>query len=131
MRLVGIVKRLIATLVVAGFVLVPLSAPGRAQAADREIMAVDHEAMAVDHDTMMAGADMPCCPHDQMPMDAEKCLFMTICLCKCFQAVAPVHAARIVAISFLAAALPANDVVRDGLGHSPPSRPPRSLMLPA
>jgi hypothetical protein len=124
------IRRLLAILVVAGLVLAPLSRPVMAAAAAHAAMA--DEAMADDMSTSamsdeMAG-DMPCCPSKApAPIDCDKCLYMAACMSQFLAGpTGAIFRAPFAASSQIAR--PQNDFWPDGLGHSPPWHPPRTLV---
>jgi hypothetical protein len=106
--------RLLATFLIAGLVLAPLSAPANAAKG----------ASAV---TVEMSADMPCCPDKSAPVDCDQCPLMAICMVKTFQepSTASVIEIRPVTIRLL---VPRSDPAAEGLNYLPPPRPPRSLV---
>ena len=73
-------------------------------------------------------SDMPCCPSKApVPFDCSKCVLMAACMSKCFTGitVTVVHPFRNLSDSI---ALRLNDSRPDGLGHTPPEHPPRTLV---
>jgi hypothetical protein len=110
-----ILSRLLAIFLMAGLVTAPLSAVAAMSAMTASIS--------------MQG-DMPCCPQKPSPVDCDKCMLMATCMTKTFVA----HPADVLAPPFaskMRTLIPASDPETDGLGYSPPPRPPRSLVLSA
>jgi hypothetical protein len=110
-----ILSRLLAIFLIAGLVTAPLSAVA---------------AMSAMGTSMSMQGDMPCCPEKSPPVDCDKCVLMAICMTKTFA----VHPADVLAPLFASKTrtlLPASDPETDGLGYSPPPRPPRYQVLSA
>ena len=110
-----ILSRLLAIFLMAGLITAPLSAVA---------------AMNVITTSMSMQGDMPCCPEKSSPVDCDKCVLMATCMTKTFVA----HPADVLAQPFasrIRTLIPASDPETDGLGYSPPPRPPRSLVLSA
>ena len=121
-----ILSRLLATFLIAGLVTAPLSAVA---------------AMSTVTASMSMQGDMPCCPENSSapeksspekssPVDCDKCVLMAICLNKTFVA----HPAGVLAQLFaskIRTLIPVSDPETDGLGYSPPPRPPRYQVLSA
>jgi hypothetical protein len=72
---------------------------------------------------------MPCCPpHRSMPADCcQKCPIGIVCVSMCIQG-ALVSAIVPFLPSYKLVIARYGDLLREGLGHSPPSRPPRFLV---
>ncbi|MBR0817601.1 hypothetical protein [Bradyrhizobium liaoningense] len=119
MKIAYALRCLLAVLVMASLAMAPLAAPAAAQLAS-DTMAMDDGAMA---------NEMPCCPDQKAPVqkdDCKDCPFMGLCLMKSIQGM-PVAAVKLqydLAYSGRLALL--DDAKADGLGSSPPARPPRS-----
>jgi hypothetical protein len=116
----GILRHVLAIFVIAGLIAGPLAAP--AAAADM--------AQA----TPMAGMsdDMPCCPHTPPPLDCPKCPFMAVCsVPQCLLGLPTGMVMGALTPTVAQLLIPLSDLQRDGLGYSPPPRPPRSLILSA
>jgi hypothetical protein len=111
-----ILSRLLAIFLIAGLIAAPLSAVA-AKSAMTESMSMP--------------GDMPCCPEKSpSPVDCDKCVLMAICMTKTFAA----HPADVLAPLFaskMRTLIPASDPETDGLGYSPPPRPPRYQVLSA
>jgi hypothetical protein len=111
-----ILSRLLAIFLIAGLVTAPLSA-----VAAKSAMTA----------SMSMPGDMPCCPEKSPPpVDCDKCVLMAICMTKTFVA----HPADVLAPLFASKTrtlIPASDPETDGLGYSPPPRPPRYQVLSA
>jgi hypothetical protein len=121
-----IFSRLLAIFLIAGLITAPLSAVA---------------AMGAMKASMSMQGDMPCCPENSSapeksspekssPVDCDKCVLMAACMTKTFVAhpadvLAPLFASKIRTL------IPASDPETDGLGYSPPPRPPRYQVLSA
>ena len=115
----GILRHLLAILVIAGLITGPLAAPGVAGAAPAAAMAGMSD-------------DMPCCPHEPPPVDCPKCPFMAMCsMSQCLPALPAGMVIGSLPPTVTRLLIPSNDLYRDGLGYSPPPRPPQFLILPA
>jgi hypothetical protein len=111
-----ILSRVLAIFLIAGLMTAPLSAVAAMSAMTASMS--------------MQGDDMPCCPEKSSPVDCDKCVLMAICMSKTFVA----HPADVLAPLFASKTrtlIPASDPETDGLGYSPPPRPPRSSVLSA
>jgi hypothetical protein len=118
-KTLGILRHVLAIFVIAGLIAGPLAAPAAANAAQAAAMASMSD-------------DMPCCPHTPPPFDCPKCPFMAVCSVP--QCLLGLPTGMVMgALTPTAARLPMllSDLQRDGLGYSPPPRPPRSLILSA
>jgi hypothetical protein len=124
-------SRLLAVFLIAGLFTAPLSAR-LAVAADGSVPAMSMT------DLSMAGAmdmtsvmdmtgDMPCCPDKQAPADCDKCALMALCMSQTLQALPSYVFAEIVPLR-MRTVIPLSDPKMESLGHSPPPRPPRSLV---
>jgi hypothetical protein len=109
--------RLLTVLVIVGLVIAPLSA--RANTAGMASMAV----------TSMSD-DMPCCPDKSAPVDCDQCALMALCASTTLQAPLPANVTEIQAVT-LRLLLPGSDPEAEGVGYSPPPKPPRSLAFSA
>jgi hypothetical protein len=126
--------RILAVFLIAGLFTAPLSARLAAVAGGSA------PAMSMTDDMDMAGAmdmtgDMPCCPDKQVPdkqapADCDKCALMAICMNQTLQALPSYVFAEIVP-STMRTVVPLSDPKMESLGHSPPPRPPRSLVRSA
>ncbi len=117
MKISILLGRLLAIFLIAGLVLVPLSAPANAAKGAAAVM-------------VEMSADMPCCPDKSAPVDCDQCPLMAICMVTTLQAPssAGVIELRPVAVRLLA---PRSDPEAESLGYLPPPRPPRSLVRSA
>jgi len=122
------IRRLLATFMIAGLVLAPLSRPVvAAPTSDLSMPAMaDDMSMSATVDEM--ASDMPCCPSKApAPINCDKCVLMAACITKCFAGLP----AAVFNPSFAASGQIAtlqNDCWPDGLGHPPPEYPPRTLV---
>jgi hypothetical protein len=122
-------SRILAVFLIAGLFTAPLSAR-LAVAADGSA-----RAMSMTGEMNMTGAmdmtgDMPCCPDKQAPADCDKCALMALCMSQTLQALPSYVFAEIVP-STMRTVIPLSDPKMESLGHSPPPRPPRSLVRSA
>jgi hypothetical protein len=117
-------RRLLAISVIAGLVLAPLFRPVMAGTTPDAAMADD---MSMSPTSGEMAGDMPCCPSKApAPIDCDKCVFMAACMSQFL--VGPAATFRPpFAVSGQIAPLQ-NDFWPDGLGHSPPEHPPRTLV---
>jgi hypothetical protein len=118
-KTLGIFRYVLAICVIAGLIAGPLAAPAAAGAAQA---------------TAMAGMSngMPCCPHAPPPVECPKCPFMAVCsMSQCLPALPGGMVIGGLAPTAARLLIPLSDLYRDGLGYSPPPRPPRSLILSA
>jgi len=118
-KTLGILRHVLAIFVIAGLIAGPLGASAAADATQA---------------TAMAGMsdDMPCCPHKPPPVDCPKCPFMAVCsMPQCLLGAPAGMVVGAVAPTVARLLLPLSDLQRDGLGYSPPPRPPRSRILSA
>jgi hypothetical protein len=123
-----IIRRLLAIFMIAGLVLAPLSRPVMAGTTSDASMAAmgDDISMSATADEM--ANDMPCCPSKApTPIGCDKCVFMAACAAKCFSGLTMAVFQPIFAVS-AGRVHPQNDFWLDGLGHSPPEYPPRTLV---
>lgn len=122
------IRRLLAIFMIAGLVLAPFSRPvmaGTISDASMSAMADDMSASAM---TDEMANDMPCCPSKApTPIGCDKCVFMAACTTKCFTGLTVALFQPLFAVS-AGLARPQNDFWPDGLGHSPPEHPPRTLV---
>jgi hypothetical protein len=123
------IRRLLATLVIAGLALAPVSRPVMAEtASDASIQAVADEMAPLSATTDEMAGDMPCCPSKApMPVGCDKCVFMAACMSKCFTGMSPAVVHPLLTATGRIASL-RNDAWPDGLGHPPPEHPPRILV---
>jgi hypothetical protein len=118
-KTLGILRYAFAIFVIAGLIAGPLAAPAGAGAAQ---------------DTAMAGMsdDVPCCPDKPPPVDCPKCPFMAVCsMPQCLPGLSAGIVTGALAPTITQLFVSLSDLHRDGLGYSPPPRPPRSLSLSA
>jgi hypothetical protein len=112
-----LISRLLAIFLIAGLVTAPLSAPAAAKSVASASMAM-----------VSMSDDMPCCPSKApAPGDCDKCILMAACMSKCVTGMS-VAVFQPFLIAASAIALRRNDSRPDGLGHSPPEHPPRTLV---
>ncbi|ANW05778.1 hypothetical protein LMTR13_22350 [Bradyrhizobium icense] len=116
--------RLLAIFVIVGLVIAPLTA--RANTGAIAPMAMT----AMSDDTAAMSDDMACCPEKSAPVDCDQCPLMALCVSTTLQAPLPAGIAEIQPVT-LRMLLPGSDPEVDSLGHSPPPKPPRSLVLSA
>jgi hypothetical protein len=122
------IRRLLATLVIAGLALAPVSRPVMAEmSSDASVQAMSDEmSPSVAMDEM--ASDMPCCPSKApSPVGCDKCVYMTACVSKCFTGMSSIVLHPFPTASNDIAPL-RNDSWPDGLGHPPPEHPPRILV---
>lgn len=115
-----IIRCLLVLLVVSSLVTAPFSASAATTLAAASEMAD-------------MAADMPCCPHmdgQKAPQrnDCKDCPLMIVCLLKSMQGVAASVERMLYAPQISTQMVPPGDILADGLGSSPPARPPRSLV---
>ena len=115
--------RLLAVLVIVGLVIAPLTA--RANTTAMASMAMTSMA----DDAAMAD-DMPCCPDKSAPADCDQCPLMALCVSTTLQAPLPAGVTEIRPVT-LRTLLPGSDPEVEGVGYSPPPKPPRSLVFSA
>ncbi|MCK1639256.1 hypothetical protein IVA95_16995 [Bradyrhizobium sp. 157] len=115
--------RLLATFVIVGLVLAPLTARANTGAMAPMAMA------AMSHDATAMSDDMPCCPEKSAPVDCDQCPLMALCV-STLQAPLPAGIAEIQPVT-LRTLLPGSDPEVESLGYSPLPKPPRSLVLSA
>jgi hypothetical protein len=123
-----IIRRLLAISVIAGLVLAPVARPAMAgTVSDVSMSAMTDDGSVPPTADAMTG-DMPCCPSNvPAPIGCDKCIFMAACAANCFPALTGVLFQPPFAASS-GRARPQNDFWLDGLRHSPPEHPPRSLV---
>src|SRR5580692_6608836 len=118
---------------IAGLVLAPLARPVMAGpmsdgAMSDMSMSAMTEDMSVSATADAMTDDMPCCPSKApTPIGCDKCVLMAACMDKCFTGLS----AALFSQAYVASAQmlpPQNDFWPDGLGHSPPEHPPRTLV---
>ena len=120
------ITRLLAAVMIAGLVWAPISHPVMAGLSSPvSTQAVTDEMSSSAIAEGMAG-DMPCCP-SKAPVDCEKCVLLATCMVKCFTGIAAIDVHPFLSAS-VGIALRRNDSTPDGLGHSPPEHPPRTLV---
>jgi hypothetical protein len=133
-------SRILAVFLIAGLFTAPLSARLAAMA-DGSASAMNMAGeMSMSDEMDMAGAmdmtgAMPCCPDQQVPgkqvpPDCDKCALMAICMNQTLQALPSYVFAEIVPLR-MRTLVPPSDPKMESLGHSPPPRPPRSLVRSA
>jgi hypothetical protein len=116
--------RLLAVLVIVGLVIAPLSA--RANSGAMASMAMT----STSDDAAAMADDMPCCPDKSAPVDCDQCPLMALCVSTTLQAPLPARVTEIQPV-MLRMLLPGSDPEVEGVGYSPPPKPPRSLALSA
>jgi hypothetical protein len=118
-KTLGILRHFFAIFVIAGLIAGPLAAPAAADAAQVAAMGAMSD-------------EMPCCPHKPPPVDCPKCPFMAVCsMPQCLPGLSGGIVIGALAPTVTRLLIPLSDLHRDGLGYSPPPRPPRSLILSA
>jgi hypothetical protein len=127
------IRRLLAVFMIAGLVLAPLARPVMAgpmsdgSMSDMSMSAMTED-MSVSATADAMTDDMPCCPSKApTPIGCDKCVLMAACMDKCFTGLS----AALFSQAYVASAQmlpPQNDFWPDGLGHSPPEHPPRTLV---
>jgi hypothetical protein len=126
------IRRLLATLVIAGLALAPVSRPIMAgtssdMSMQDKMQAVADDMSATDTTDEMA-TDMPCCPSKApAPIGCDKCVYMAACTSMCFTGVSMDTIHPLLTATGRIASL-RNDAWPDGLGHPPPEHPPRILV---
>ena len=70
---------------------------------------------------------MPCCPHKPVPFDCQKCPMDVLCVANSQLGVQASVALPPLLSTDIVLAIQ-SDYLREGLGHIPPSRPPRTLV---
>jgi hypothetical protein len=122
------IRRLLAIFMIAGLVLAPLAQPamaGMVSDASMQAMADDMSSSATASEM---ASDMPCCPSKApIPIGCDKCIFMAACTAKCFPGMTMAVFQPMFAVS-AGLGRPQNDFRPDGLGHTPPEHPPRTLV---
>ena len=116
--------RLLAFFLIVGLVIAPLSA--RANAGGMASMAMTSMSDGVAD----MSDDMRCCPDKSAPVDCDQCPLMALCVSTTLQAPLPAGVAEIQPVT-LRMLLPGSDPEVEGVGYSPPPKPPRSLVLSA
>lgn len=127
------IRRLLAVFMIASLVLAPLARPvmagpmSDASMSDTSMSAMTED-MSVSATADAMTDDMPCCPSKApAPIGCDKCVLMAACMDKCFTGLS----AALFSQAYVASAQmlpPQNDFWPDGLGHSPPEHPPRTLV---
>jgi hypothetical protein len=122
------IRRLLAIALIAGLVLAPFARPAMAgQTSEVSMSAMTDDASVPPTADAMAG-DMPCCPSDgPAPIGCDKCIFMAACAANCLPGLTAAFFQPPFAVAS-SVARPQNDFRPDGLGHSPPEHPPRTLV---
>jgi hypothetical protein len=128
-----ILRRVLSICVIVALITGPFVVPataGMMKADQMNASSMNADSMQADQMANMAD-DMPCCPHGPSSTDDHKCPFMAICMSQCLPGLpAGIQIdARIARVS--RTAFPLSDIFADGLGRSPPPRPPRSLIVSA
>ena len=116
--------RLLAVLVIVGLVIAPLSA--RANAGGMASMAMT----SMPDDAAAMADDMPCCPDKSAPVDCDKCPLMALCVSTTLQPPLPARVTEVQSVT-LRMLLPGSDPEVEGVGYSPPPKPPRSQVYSA
>jgi hypothetical protein len=109
------IRRLLAVFMIASLVLAPLARPVMAGPMSDASMS-DTSMSAMTEDMSVSAT-----------ADAMKCVLMAACMDKCFTGLS----AALFSQAYVASAQmlpPQNDFWPDGLGHSPPEHPPRTLV---
>src|ERR1700682_6271085 len=117
MKLNFAIRWLLATLVIAGLALAPVSRPVMAEmSSDASVQAMSDEmSPSVTMDEM--ASDMPCCPSKApAPVGCDKCVYMAACASKCFTGMSSTVFHPFLLASQSMAPRP-NDSPPDGLGH--------------
>jgi hypothetical protein len=114
-RLIG---RLLAILIIAGLVAVPLASPAAA-------MGLSGSGMS---DMMSMSGDMPCCPDTQKSNTCQDCPMVAMCVSAFLQAAPAMAAAILIRQPTRALLVALDDTISDGLDRPPPDHPPRSLV---
>jgi len=122
------IRRLLAISVIAALVLTPFVRPVMAgPVSDVSMPAMTDDGSAPTTAGAMTG-DMPCCPSNAPArMGCDKCVFMAACAADCFPGLTRAVFQPPFAVAS-GVARPRNDFRPDGLGHSPPEHPPRTLV---
>jgi hypothetical protein len=122
------IRRLLAIFMIAGLVLAPLARPVMAGPMSDALMSAMAEGMSVSATADAAMGEMPCCPSKAPTLvGCDKCVLMAACMDKCFTGLT----AALFSQAYVASAQmlpPQSDFWPDGLGHSPPEHPPRTLV---
>lgn len=117
-------RRLLATLVVAGLIAGPFAASAVVGATEPSWMtAAADQSMAED-----MASDMPCCPPEKpaMPDCHKGCPLLGLCFAKC-PSLSPLLSQMPVPLPALGdLVVPQNDVMGDARAIAPPARPPRT-----
>src|ERR1700682_2369115 len=121
-------RRLLAVLMIAGLALAPVSQPVMAGAPSHGSMQAMADEMSRAATTDEMASDMPGCPSKApVPVDCDKCIFMSACMSKCFTGMSATVFHPFLPASNSVAYLQ-NVSWPDGLGHPPPEHPPRILV---
>jgi hypothetical protein len=122
------IRRLLAIAVIVGLVLAPVARPAMAGTVSDVSMSAMTDDKSVPPTADAMTGDMPCCPSNApAPIGCDKCIFMAACAANCFPALTGALFQPPFATSS-GVARPQNDFWLDGLRHSPPEHPPRSLV---
>jgi hypothetical protein len=122
------IRRLLAISVIASLVLAPLARSAMAATMSDASMSVMTEDMSAPATADAMPGDMPCCPSNApVSIGCDKCIFMAACAADCFPGLTLALFQPPFAVAS-GVARPLNDFWPDGLGHSPPEHPPRSLV---
>jgi hypothetical protein len=122
------IHRLLAVLMIAGLALAPVSQPVMAGASSHASMQAMADEMSPLATMDEMANDMPCCPSKApVPLDCDKCVFMSACMSKCFTGMLATVSHPFLSVSDAVANLQ-NESLPDGLGHPPPEHPPRILV---
>jgi hypothetical protein len=122
------IRRLLAVLMIAGLALAPVSQPVMAGAPSHGSMHAMGDEMSPSATMDEMANNMPCCPSKApVPVDCDKCTFMSACMSKCFTGLSATVFHPFISASDSVASLQ-NDSWPDGLGHPPPEHPPRILV---
>jgi hypothetical protein len=122
------IRRLLAISVISGLVLAPLSRPVMAGTMPEVSMSAMMEDMSASAASDEMAGDMPCCPSKAAaPIGCDKCVFMAACMGQLLAGPPAATFRPPFAVAGKIAPL-RNDFRPDGLGHSPPEHPPRTLV---
>jgi hypothetical protein len=114
------IRHLLAVLAWLGLVLGPIAPPAAAMTVSMDVAAASTDATPMD---MPEG--MPCCPDMPVKPDCAKdCPFMASCAATVFSIAD--GGSLVVPAALLAVVAPDRGTKLHGLGHAPPTRPPRT-----